>query len=187
METKTGAEFISPTHVRHVLRYCRALEMLDGVQGLILDAACGTGYGSKILAEDHDVLGVDFSEDAIAEACRERNGVSFMQANLLDAKFGVDAIVSIETIEHFSKDDGIKLLHNFNKWLPSRAPLIISTPYCWKSGPSNITKQHLYEYSLTDFEMTLAMCGFEVETLHIQRHEGQEGRLGYCMAKARKK
>jgi hypothetical protein len=51
-----------------------------------------------------------------------------------------------------------------------------------QSGPSPITKQHLHEFSLTDLESTLVASGFIVREIHLQRHLGKAGRLGYCMA-----
>jgi len=187
METSTGAEFISAAHVRHVMRYIDALNYLNREQ-LVIDAACGTGYGSKILATKHNVIGIDFDADAITEAKKEpASNCRFMRDNILTANMNANAIVSIETIEHFSKDDGLKLLANYRNWLSVGDPLIISTPYCIESGPSPITKQHLWEYSLTDFERALAVSGFKVAFIKTDLHEGQAGRLGYCMAKARKR
>ena len=110
-----------------------------------------------------------------------------MKANILEGSFHGDCIVSIETLEHFSKDNGMKLLERFSIWLPIGGQLIISTPYCTHSGPSPITKQHLWEYSLTDFEQALVQAGFSVEVIKTERHEGQAGRLGYAMAKAIKR
>ena len=185
METETGSEFISEAHVRHVTRYMDASEHIDG--GLVMDAACGTGYGTKLLAPYCDnIIGVDFNADAIKEAVRDYvPHCQFMQANLLEANYGgVDTIVSIETIEHFSKDDGARLLKNFNKWLHRKGQLIISTPYSLQSGPSPITKQHLWEYSLTDIERALADGGFVVENIALKKRLGKAGRLGDCMIKA---
>jgi len=185
MEYPGGGEIVSDIHVRHILRYVEACDFLAGAKGLVLDAACGTGYGSKILAKNFEVLGIDDDPQAIEEAWKVKtSNCSFMQADLLHANFSVDNIVSIETIEHFDMNDGRKVLGNFHSWLPVGGILILSTPYCDHSGPSPITKQHLWEYSLTDLEITLNGCGFEIETMHLQRHEGQAGRLGYCMVRA---
>ena len=186
METETGAEYISETHVRHIMRYVQARDWLTFKPMLILDAACGTGYGTKILAQTNPyVIGIDFNEPALEEASKSRPAnTGFMQADLLDARFTADAIVSIETVEHFFAEDGKKLVNNFHRWLSKKGVLIISTPYCDKSGPSSVTKQHLCEYSLTDFEQLLHEGGFAIDQMKITRHDGQAGRRGYCMARA---
>jgi 2-polyprenyl-3-methyl-5-hydroxy-6-metoxy-1,4-benzoquinol methylase len=77
----------------------------------VLDAGCGTGYGSTILAESgaEDVIGIDIAEDAV-EAARGRQSrcVHFEVADLRalpfeDASF--DAIVSFEVIEHLTEHE----------------------------------------------------------------------------------
>ena len=184
MEHTGGAEQISPAHVRHIMRYVSACKYLDSSMS-VLDAACGTGYGTELLSKHClKVTGVDSDLEALREARTNYNHL-FLEANLLKTNFsGKDAIVSIETIEHFNTMDGIKLLQNFHNWLLPKGILVISTPYCFSSGPSPITKQHLWEYSLTDFESAVCSVGFKIETMELQRHPGQAGRLGYCLAKA---
>ncbi len=188
-ETKSGAEFISEVHVRHVMRYVQARDWLTDRNYLIADAACGTGYGSRLLARaGHKILGIDFDTDAIDEAKKiEIEHCQFIKADLLTTKYSCGAIICIETLEHFAASDGRTLLENFQTWLPTLGRLIISTPYCEQTGPSPITKQHLCEYSLTDLERILNLSGFEIEIIKVQRHEGQAGRLGYAMAKAIKR
>jgi 2-polyprenyl-3-methyl-5-hydroxy-6-metoxy-1,4-benzoquinol methylase len=190
METATGAEYISQAHVRHIMRYVDAREMLGTKHMVIADAACGTGYGSHILATYHSVFGFDNCDEAIIEARKHHNKECFFEyRNILQASLPghYDAIVSIETVEHFDKPMGERLIRNFWNSLRISGTLIISTPYCETSGPSPVTKQHLWEYSLTDFEQMLTYAGFSVENIKIQRNEGKAGRLGYCMAKAVKR
>lgn len=80
-ETETGSEFISSTHVRHVMRYARISHLLcsyikDMPNVEIIDAACGTGYGTNIIADtlldnlgvNAHVLGVDFCDEALEYA-----------------------------------------------------------------------------------------------------------------------
>ena len=77
-----------------------------------------------------------------------------------------------------------RYLLNMKGLLVSRGTFIVTTPYCVRSGPSPITKQHLHEFNLTDLEMTLNDAGFIVQAIYPERHEGQAGRLGYCMVHA---
>lgn len=178
---------ITPADVRHVLRYTKALELLPRARSLVLDAACGNGYGSSILATRHDVLGVEYSDSLIVECRRDYPKLKFMQANLRTATFNADHIVSLETIEHFGPMEISLVLKNFHRSLREHGFLILSTPYCVTSGPSKINTEHLWEMSLTELEITLENNGFSVLELYLQRHEGKEGRLGYAMLKARKK
>src|SRR5512146_3443739 len=104
----TGERF-TPECVReiwyeHWHRYAFAREFARGKR--VLDAACGEGYGSALLAGTAArVLGVDIADDAIAHA-RAR----YMRANLrfergactaLDVPAAsFDLAVSFETVEH---------------------------------------------------------------------------------------
>ncbi|MGB5474112.1 MAG: class I SAM-dependent methyltransferase, partial [Gammaproteobacteria bacterium] len=88
----------------HVERYKWASKQLNGA-ATVLDAACGVGYGSKLLAAGRDmVFAVDISEDAIAYGQQHyaADNVVFMQMDVTsEADLPVaDAVVSLETIEH---------------------------------------------------------------------------------------
>lgn len=177
---------ISSAEVRHVMRYVNALDWL--CPGLVLDAACGNGYGSKILAKYYEVIGTDISKNLINEARNEPvKGCRFIDSDLRTARFGaVDNIVSIETIEHFTQPDALIVLDNFYNWLNEDGVLVLSTPFCAETGPSTYNKEHLCEYSLTDIERLLTVAGFNVHTINTERHVGSNGRLGYCMVRATK-
>lgn len=80
------------------------------VRGRVVDAACGTGYGSWILSRCPAVdvvLGLDSSQEAVVQAAREFDDCLFMAVDFRRAGFGdylrrhdADTIVSVETIEH---------------------------------------------------------------------------------------
>jgi len=97
----TGAETLR----LHVERYEFAAGQVGG--GRLLDAACGVGYGTRILtgkAPVDEALGVDVSEAAIAYAREHyadaRTHYRRQDAMTLEDEQGFDAVVSIETIEH---------------------------------------------------------------------------------------
>src|SRR5439155_9306909 len=60
----------TPIELEHLARYWWASALVPGQR--VLDAGCGTGYGSAILARAHakKVIGVDLSESVIAAARR---------------------------------------------------------------------------------------------------------------------
>ena len=188
METDSGAEIISSAHVRHIMRYVNAAAYLKP-DDVVLDAACGTGYGTRILAAKcSKVNGADLNEAALAYARQEMPAnVQFLQADLLRTNFDITTIVSIETLEHFDCVEGIVLVRNFHDWLRPQGTLILSTPYCSKSGPSKFNPYHYCEYSLTDLEILLANGGFRIDDMKLTRAEFPPVRLGYCMVKASKK
>ena len=130
----TGERF-TPECVReiryeHLHRYAFAAELVRG--RAVLDAACGEGYGSALLAAAAGrVTGVDLSPEAVAHA-RDRYrlpNLSFETVDCLQLPFGddaFDAVVSFETLEHLEDHDG--LLREFRRVLKPGGFLLISSP-----------------------------------------------------------
>jgi len=130
----TGERF-TPECVReiryeHLHRYAFARELVVGKR--VLDAACGEGYGSALLAASAAaVTGVDRSAEAIAHA-RSRyvaNHLDFQAADCLNLPFAddsFDCVVSFETLEHLADHD--RLLTEFRRVLGPRGFLLLSSP-----------------------------------------------------------
>jgi SAM-dependent methyltransferase len=132
----TGERF-TPECVReiwyeHLHRYAYAAGF--AVDKRVLDAACGEGYGSALLAHaGARVLGVDIADEAIAHA-RQRyagvDGLAFAQGDvtaldhLADASF--DLIVSFETLEHVHEQQ--RMVAGFRRLLAPGGLLLISSP-----------------------------------------------------------
>jgi ubiquinone/menaquinone biosynthesis C-methylase UbiE len=114
----------------HWHRYCLALPLARGRR--VLDAACGEGYGSALLArEAAHVVGVDVGADAIGHAqTRYRaSNLAYVQGSvtalpLPDAS--VDLIVSFETIEHLALQR--EMLAEFRRVLAGDGALMLSSP-----------------------------------------------------------
>ncbi len=87
----------------HIARYNFALQ--PSLNKKVLDAACGTGYGTNLLREAaSDIVGVDIDQETVKYASRIYPDMSFKQSDLNkefpDGLF--DLCVSFETIEHLS-------------------------------------------------------------------------------------
>lgn len=94
-----------PTLQEHLSRYTFALAPV--LNKRILDAACGSGYGTKLLSESaSSVSGVDVSPDTI-EFCRNKYPeISFEVCDLnKDFPGQYDMCVSFETIEHLDSPE----------------------------------------------------------------------------------
>jgi SAM-dependent methyltransferase len=117
----------------HVHRYAFAQRFAEGRR--VLDAACGEGYGSALLAgKAASVLGIDI-DAATIERARERYATcanlafeagSVASLPCADASF--DAVVSFETVEHIGADDQRRMLAEFARVLVPGGLLIISSP-----------------------------------------------------------
>jgi SAM-dependent methyltransferase len=141
----------------HVKRYEFALPWCEGKD--VLDAACGTGYGSALLAERASrVVGVDVSEEALDYARRRyaRENVEFRRQDvsaleLPDSSF--DVVCSFETIEHLSDQEAY--LGGVVRVLRPSGVFVVSTPQADRTthGPEN--PHHHVELSRADFEALL--------------------------------
>jgi 2-polyprenyl-3-methyl-5-hydroxy-6-metoxy-1,4-benzoquinol methylase len=125
----------------HLRRYEFAERQID-TAWVVGDFACGTGYGSVVLARRAaHVVGGDVNGDVI-DAVRERYAgnpnVAFDLVDLreFDAREYFDAIVSFETIEHFSEPDIGHILHGFARALKPGGLLVLSTPYMQENSPA---------------------------------------------------
>lgn len=128
----------------------------------VLDAACGEGYGSALLAQVAlDVVGVDVSDATIAHARSRYIAVNLRfecsDATALDAfdDASFDLIVSFETLEHVQQQE--RMLDGFARLLAPDGVLLISTPdkrtYTDLSG--QINPHHLRELYRDEFEALL--------------------------------
>ena len=115
----------------HWHRYVFARSFVSGKR--VLDAACGEGYGSALLADvASSVVGVDISDDTVAHAKSRygtRANLRFQRGDCTaldvgDAAF--DVIVSFETLEHVAAQEA--LIAGFARALAPEGILIVSSP-----------------------------------------------------------
>ena len=132
--TFTGERFTpevrGPIWYEHWHRYAFVAELVRGKRAL--DAACGEGYGSFLIAHTAaQVTGVDISPEAVAHA-RERyplKNLAFTQGSVTKLPLpdaSVDVVVSFETIEHLP--DQREMLAEFRRVLTATGILVISSP-----------------------------------------------------------
>jgi ubiquinone/menaquinone biosynthesis C-methylase UbiE len=116
----------------HCHRYAFARRLVQGRR--VLDAACGEGYGSALLAEvAHSVLGVDIDSRIVEQATARYAGptIAFETASVTRlpvADASVDAVVSFETIEHLNAEEQAPMLAEFARVLAPDGLLILSSP-----------------------------------------------------------
>jgi len=98
-----------------------------------LDAACGEGYGSALLAGSaSSVEGIDISSQAVSHAQKryaDLENLRFQLADCTSLPFGdneFDRVVSFETLEHLEAQE--QLLSEFRRVLKPDGFLILSSP-----------------------------------------------------------
>jgi SAM-dependent methyltransferase len=151
----------------HLARYLWAADL---VQGDVLDIACGTGYGSRLLAQVASVSGVDRAEEAVARA-RTRVEGAFLVANVPPIPFAddyFDFVVSFETVEHIPEDGGF--VREIRRVLRPGGCLLISTPNSDVSTVDGtpLNEWHIREYTLGSLKDLIEDAGLEVSDVYAQ-------------------
>jgi len=144
------------------------LKALGCSNGAIIDSACGTGYGTRIISDtlDTKVSGLDIDPRAVKYANNKyaSSNTIFKVGDLLSQnafeKSSIDYFVSFETIEHVP--DPIQILENISHWMKKNGVLIISTPNKW-----GLTPFHFFDYDYDSFIEHLSMF-FEIENMYSQ-------------------
>lgn len=150
----------------HLARYRLAARLARGRD--VLDAACGEGYGSAMLAAAGaaSVVGIDIDAPTVAHA-RDAHGIDAREGDVSrlpfdDATF--DLVVSFETIEHVAEPEAA--LDEFRRVLSPGGVLVVSTPNTDEYLEDN--PYHLHELTLTQFTEALASRFATVEMRYQQ-------------------
>jgi 2-polyprenyl-3-methyl-5-hydroxy-6-metoxy-1,4-benzoquinol methylase len=141
----------------HLARYRFASQLVEGKQ--VADIACGTGYGTRMLARSgaRSVHGMDISEEAVAFSLEHNSApnATYSVANaqklntISDNTF--DIVVSFETIEHLTGVEAY--LDEMARILRPGGTFLVSTPdrrissvlHSFFGHPAN--KHHVREYT----------------------------------------
>lgn len=140
----------------HLHRYALSLKYVENK--IVLDIACGEGYGSDILSKTAKfVYGVDIDKSTVEFARNKYSNrkIKFSVGSTSDIPLednSVDVITSFETIEHH--DEHIKMMMELKRVLTPEGILIISSPdklyYSDNRGYKN--KFHVKELYKNEFK-----------------------------------
>lgn len=165
--TFTGERFV-PTcsgeiAYEHWHRYAFARQFAAGRD--VLDAACGEGYGTALLATVAErVTGVDIDAKTVEHATAQYGApgrIRFVEGSCAslpfeDAQF--DVVVSFETIEHLPAADQPRMLAEFARVLKRDGIVVISSPNkrLYSDARDYVNEFHLHELYRVDLERLLA-------------------------------
>ncbi|EXX86836.1 SAM-dependent methyltransferase [Paenibacillus darwinianus] len=168
---------LKPTNgmlLEHIARYYFAF---PHVRGRVLDLACGTGYGSHMMAKDRkrevtEIVAVDNDADTIRYAEREyhHQKITYRQGDAVDPdlpdSLGLfDTIVSFETIEHVRDESAF--MQNLERMLRPDGTLILSSPF--GRGRGMPTSEPFHVHQLTPAEFAGLFTRYEQVEIYYQR------------------
>lgn len=165
------------TELEHELRYKWLEEFINNKE--ILDIACGSGFGTKILSKKaKSVIGCDIDKEIIDYASYRysNNNIEYRVENAEDFKLDnkLDIIISFETIEHLKNVDNY--LKSIDNNLKEGGLFFVSTPISSKeidNNPDN--KYHIQEWGFREFQKLLEKY-FIIKDIYIQLHPFQLSR-----------
>lgn len=140
----------------HARRYAFAAGRLRGLR--VLDAGCGSGYGTRILAQEaSSCLGVDVSREAISLATSlfAKPGVEFRVSDVCslegveDAAF--DAVVALEVLEHLPGDRIGSFLKAVQRVLRDDRAVFVVSVANRNRPPGEVNPYHLSEMTFEEF------------------------------------
>ncbi len=147
----------------HLGRYVFAAQFIEGK--VILDMACGTGYGSSYLMnKGAKVVGSDYSEEAMeyARLHYQKGGLYFLRSDAQQMPFAnnsFDVVVSLETIEHLERYEDF--LKECKRVLKDDGAFICSTPN--RKAKLGKYPAHFKEFSMDEFYELMARYFGEVK------------------------
>lgn len=139
----------------------------------ILELGCGPGYFLEYL-RNHGYTaarGIDISEEQVGMAREKRLAAEVGDVfEALERSAGsLDAVVGIDLLEHFSKDEGLRLCDSILQGLRPGGRVIFRTPNgsALLAGPivyGDLT--HMAIYNQSSLRQLLANAGFERMSFH---------------------
>lgn len=138
----------------------------------VLDAGCGSGYGTEILADAVSIaVGVDV-DTATIEFARRCYGNRFFASPLTDLPFDTStfhAVACIEVLEHIEDDTGA--MAEISLVTKDGGLLFLTTPEASASRPPS--EYHVREYSEPHLRSVLEGAGFTDITRHRVSNFGE--------------
>ena len=152
----------------HLHRYALATEYIVGK--IVLDIACGEGYGTNLLSQKAKMIcGVDISDEAITHAKEKyiKSNIEFKLGSASKIPYDddlFDVVTSFETIEHLLEQE--EMFSEIKRVLKKNGILILSSPekniYAQRD-PNNkfhvkeLTLDELLKLSHSHFQNTIVL------------------------------
>ena len=166
----------------HLARYIYAAEQIRKRKAkYVLDAACGSGYGSAEIAKYADnVISIDknplfdkYLKDNIEYIPVDLNSDDFTEKIHIAKK--LDAVVCFETLEHLNSPS--QFLNTISKTIKKNGLLFVSVPNGdfekTDEEGNTLNPYHLHKFSHAEMANMLDAAGFEIKRILYQPTSAQ--------------
>lgn len=131
----------------------------------ILDTGCGTGFNLNYLKDYGNVIGLDFSKDAL-NFCKMRENKNLIQADAEKLPFKADTLNLITTLDLLEHLDDDKALKEFYIVLKPNGYLIVTVPaFEFLLSKHDEALHHNRRYNNSQLRDILESNGFIIEKI----------------------
>lgn len=121
----------------------------------VVDCGCGTDSIMQHLCNRRSVVGVDRYLPSLTENRARGRYAEHVQGDILSAplqSLSMDAAVSLDVIEHFSKEDGLRMLDTMER--VARKRVIVMTPngFVPQAADHNPWQEHRSGWTVEEFQ-----------------------------------
>lgn len=157
---KTFPSFVFATFILEIEKYLKDCNT-------ILDIGCGEDSPLKFLQNNYYAVGIDGHKPSIMKSKKNKIHDDYKIGNLkslekLVKKKSFDAVIALDVIEHFTKEDGYKLLNNMERVAKKRVILVTPNGFVPQYNKDNKLQAHLSGWSVKDFKQ----LGYKVEGIY---------------------
>ena len=155
-------------------RYAFCLPFVQGKH--VLDAPCGTGWGTSLLSGCASLTALDIDYCSVRYGQQHFPGVLFVAGDLgslplATARF--DVVICIQGLEHVCLSDAARFLAEARRVLKPGGLFIATTPLL-RDGKHSGNPYHLYEFTEADFRQMVERH-FAIEISEVIEDEENKG------------
>lgn len=157
---KTFPSFVLATFILEIEKHLKNSES-------ILDIGCGEDSPLKFLQGKYHMVGIDGHKPSIVKSKRKKLHDDYIIGDLLTLnklakQKSFDAVIALDVIEHFEKEDGYKLLDDMERIARKKVILITPNGFVPQFNKDNKLQAHLSGWSVSDFKKR----GYKVEGMY---------------------
>jgi len=152
---------------RKNLRVTRLLQKELSRSDTVLDLGCGPSSLLQYVKGPTKTVGVEYWNPSIEESRQREIHTEYINADITTVNYpdsSFDSVILIDVLEHFTKEDAVKLLSTIQRWAKKNVIIVVPNgfiPQDEDDEEGNKKQHHLSGWSVRDLEgMGFRVKGF---------------------------